>query len=232
MRAACVTPRLQAKRFEETILGQLRDHILTESNIRDLVGMLDEEMDGVAREQRQNLETIEAELEDVRRRLSGVWQVVENTDLEVADASERIKEHRDRQQRLEIHADEARAMLAERRVLLDSAETVAAFAEEMSEFLRTSEITETRAFVRSFAKGDPGAARAGHDPLHDPDAAGQSPARRQDRRVSPRRPGTVYRQVRLILVGRTGQNQELPHARSSHPPPASGSCTSVRPRRP
>ena len=33
--------------------------------------------------------------------------------------------------------------------MLDSAETVAAFAREMSEFLRTSEITETRAFVRS-----------------------------------------------------------------------------------
>ena len=43
-------------------------------------------------------------------------------------------------------------MLAERRVLLDSAETVASFAAEMSEFLQTSEITETRAFVRSFVK--------------------------------------------------------------------------------
>ena len=43
-------------------------------------------------------------------------------------------------------------MLAERRVLLDSAETVAAFAKEMSEFLQTSEITETRAFVRPFVK--------------------------------------------------------------------------------
>ncbi len=31
-------------------------------------------------------------------------------------------------------------MLAERRVLLDSAETVAAFAKEMSKFLQTSEI--------------------------------------------------------------------------------------------
>ena len=149
---ACATPRLNAKRFEETIIGQLRDHILTESNIRDLVRMLDEEMDGVAREQRQKLESIEAELEDVRRRMSRVWQIVENTDLEMADASERIKEHRERQQLLEVAADEARAMLAERRVLLDSAETVAAFAEEMSEFLRTSEITETRSFVRSFVK--------------------------------------------------------------------------------
>ena len=149
---ACVTPRLNARRFEETIISQLRDHILTESNIRDLVRLLDEEMDGVAREQREKLQSVEAELEEVRRKLARVWQIVENTDLELADASERIREHRERQRQLEVAADEARAMLAERRVLLDSAETVAAFAEEMSEFLRTSEITETRAFVRSFVK--------------------------------------------------------------------------------
>ena len=103
---ACATPRLNARRFEETIIGQMRDHILTESNIRDLVRLLDEEMDGVAREQREKLESIEAELEEVRRKLDRVWQVVENTDLEMADASERIKEHRERQRQLEVAADE------------------------------------------------------------------------------------------------------------------------------
>ena len=87
-------------------------HILTEPYVRDLVRMLDEEMDGVAREQRPKLESIEAELEDVRRRMSRVWQIVENTDLDMADASERIKEHRERQQLLKFAADEARAMLA------------------------------------------------------------------------------------------------------------------------
>ena len=43
-------------------------------------------------------------------------------------------------------------MLAERRELLDRADTIAIFAQDMGEFLRTSEITETRAFVRSFVK--------------------------------------------------------------------------------
>ena len=43
-------------------------------------------------------------------------------------------------------------MPAERRVMLDSADKVAAFAKEMSELLQTSEITETRAFVPSFVK--------------------------------------------------------------------------------
>ena len=81
-----------------------------------------------------------------------IWQFVETTDIEMADASERIKEHRDRQQQLEIAAEEATSMLAERRAVLDSADTIAAFAEEMSEFLKTSELTETRAFVKSFVK--------------------------------------------------------------------------------
>ena len=102
-------------------------------------------MDGVAAEQRQRLETIEEELEDVRKRLGRIWQVIETTDIEMADASERIKEHRERKEKLEVAAGEARALLSERRQFLDSADTIATFAAEMSEFLKTSELTETRA---------------------------------------------------------------------------------------
>ena len=40
----------------------------------------------------------------------------------------------------------------ERRELLDSAEMVARFAEEMSEFLQTSEVTEAKSFIHSFVK--------------------------------------------------------------------------------
>ena len=148
----CDTPRLNAKAFEDTIISNIRENILTEGNIRDLVKLLDEEMDGVAREQRRNLETIEAELEEVKRKLDRIWHFVESTDLDMADASERILEHRHRREQLEAAAEEARAVLAERRQLLDSADTIAAFANEMSDFLKTSELTETKAFVRSFVK--------------------------------------------------------------------------------
>ena len=48
------------------------------SNIRDLVRLMDEEMDGVAAEQRERLENIEAELIEVRRRLDRVWHIIEN----------------------------------------------------------------------------------------------------------------------------------------------------------
>ena len=149
---ACDCPRLNARNFEDLIIANIRDNILTESNIRELVKLVDEEMDGVAKEERERLETIEHELEDVKRRLARIWQLLETTDIEMADASDRIKEHRERQRQLEDAAQEARAVLAERRELLDSADMVAAFAADMSEFLRTSELTETKAFVRSFVK--------------------------------------------------------------------------------
>ena len=149
---ACATPRINAKSLEETIILNIRENVLTEGNIHGLVRILDEEMDGVAREQRERLESIEAELEDVKRRLGRVWQALETTDLDMADAAERIKELRDRKERLEKSAEEARVVLSERRALLDRADIIAAFAADMSEFLRTSELTETRAFIRSFVK--------------------------------------------------------------------------------
>ena len=148
----CKTPRLNAKSFEKLIVDEIRANILTESNIRDLVKLLDEEMDGVAHEQRQRLESIEEELEEVKRRLGRIWQVIETTDIEMADASERIKEHRDRKEKLEVAAEDARRLLSDRRQFLDSADTIATFAEDMSAFLKTSELTETRAFVHSFVK--------------------------------------------------------------------------------
>ena len=151
-KGTCETPRLNAKSFEKLIVSEIRENVLTESNIRDLVKLLDEEMDGVAREQRDRLETIEEELEDVKKRLGRIWQVIETTDIEMADASERIREHRERKEKLEIAAEEARALLSDRRQFLDSADTIAAFAAEMSEFLKSSELTETKAFVRSFVK--------------------------------------------------------------------------------
>ncbi len=151
-KGACKTPRLNAKSFEKLIVNEIRENVLTESNIRDLVKLLDEEMDGVARDQRERLQTIEEELEDVKKRLARIWNHIETTDTEMADASDRIREHRERKEKLEVAAEEARALLKERRQFLDSADTIATFAAEMSEFLKTSELTETKAFVGSFVK--------------------------------------------------------------------------------
>ena len=149
---ACDAPRLNARRFEEMVIEKIRANILTEDNIRELVKLVDEEIDGVAKEQRVKLETVEAELADVRRRLERLYNLVETTDMDIDDFKPRIRDHKERQERLEATADEARALLSQRRVVLDDVKTITAYAEDMSEFLNESELTERRAFIESFVK--------------------------------------------------------------------------------
>ena len=151
-KGTCKTPRLNSKKFEGLIVSNIRDNILTESNIRDLVRIVDEEMDGVAREQRKKLKIIEEELEEVKKRLGRIWLAIETTDIEMSDASDRIKEHRERKEKLEAAAEGAREVLSKRRVTLDKVETITDFARDMSEYLKTSDLTESRAFIRSFVK--------------------------------------------------------------------------------
>ncbi len=83
------------------MVGRIRENVLTESNIRELVMLVDEEMDGIAREQRQRLETAEAELADVKRRLERLYELAETSDLDIEDFKPRIRDHRERQERLQ-----------------------------------------------------------------------------------------------------------------------------------
>ena len=150
---ACDSPRLNARRFEELVVEKIRSNILTEGSITSLVKVVDEEMDGIAAEQRQRLETCEALS---WRRSSGSWPA-SGTSSRTATSRwptprTGSKEHRERQERLEEAAAEARAILAERRAVLDDVETIAAYARDMRDFLVESELTERRAFIESFVK--------------------------------------------------------------------------------
>ena len=149
---ACDTPRLNARRFEELVVDKIRSNILTEGSIRELVKVVDEEMDGIASEQRKRLRIIDDEIEDVKKRLGRIWNAIETSDIDIADASDRIKEHRERKERLEDAAAAARAILSERRAYLDDVSTIAAYAKDMRDFLNESELTERRAFIESFVK--------------------------------------------------------------------------------
>ena len=53
---------------------------------------------------------------------------------------------------LEATVDESRIALQGRRRILDRIDTITTYAREMREFLGTSELTESKAFVHSFVK--------------------------------------------------------------------------------
>ena len=87
---------------------------IAEGNIRHLVKLVDEEMDGVAQEQRKSLAIVDSQLAKLRRRLDWLYNLVDTTDLETADVTSGIKEHREQGEqgkRLEESAEETRALI-------------------------------------------------------------------------------------------------------------------------
>ena len=88
----------------------------------------------------------------MRRRLDTIYNLVETTVVDMADFTPRIRQHRERQERLEYSAEQAREALAQRRQVLDDVNTIAAYAKDMRDLLKESELTERRAFIQSFVK--------------------------------------------------------------------------------
>lgn len=148
----CNAPRLNARRFERQVIDKLRSSVLSESNIRGLVRLVDEEMDVVGREQRRTPESISGELQEVERWLERLYRSMETTELDMNDIAPRIREHRGRHWKLQDAARTVKASLSKRRTWLDNVETITDLAKDMREFLKGSRLKERRAFIKSFVK--------------------------------------------------------------------------------
>ena len=151
-KGACKTPRLNARCFEELVVDRIRSSILTGTVIGDLKKVVTKELDGLVREQRRRLETIEYELADVRRRIGRLWDLVETTDDDLGDTSQRIRANRDRQMRLEASLEEVKVILSQRSAIRDRVESIAANALDMTEFLKESELSERKALAETFVR--------------------------------------------------------------------------------
>ena len=149
---SCDSPRLNARRFEQLIVGRIRSSILAKDSDDDMTTVVVNELDKLVQEQQGRLEIIESELKDLRRKLDRIWEMVGSTDSYLADLPPRIRAHRDRQLHVEDSLQEANVILSQRRAIRDDAATITAKALDMTEFLEKSELPERKAFVETFVR--------------------------------------------------------------------------------
>ncbi len=149
---ACQTSRLNSPRLETLVIERICSNFLTESNVRELVGLVDEELEGIASEQRQKLDSIESEPADVRRRQGRLWDLMETTNHDQADTPLQINDLRDRQGRLQAPAAEASGILSRNRVAEYDMEAIVDDPRELNDLLSKSEPSERRTFVEAFVE--------------------------------------------------------------------------------
>ncbi len=147
---SCDTPRLNTKEFEQRVIKALLDSILTEANIRKLIRLVIDGMDEFAGEQQQQLKIVQGELSEVQRRRANLLDAVENGAVAYQDLAERITDLNDTQARLEATKAKCETAVDDQRRMIDNEDRIAAYAKNLSTYLRDSQRANTRELLRSF----------------------------------------------------------------------------------
>ncbi len=149
---SCPARYINGREFERAVINEIKEQILTDENLKDLVRQVNEEMDVASVECRERLDTILSELEDTNKRLTRLYDALETNRLGMDDLAPRIQELRRRQIQLLSARAEFEQKLSDRRVYLADMETVTHYVQDLRNLLDESPLMERKSFIRSFIK--------------------------------------------------------------------------------
>jgi site-specific DNA recombinase len=149
---ACDARMIPKERVERQVIEQLRARVLTEENLERLVTMVNEELQTLSASLNDRLEVVDTELRDVKARLVKLYEALETGKLELDHLAPRIKELKLRQEELSKARVLLEAEVAARGVQPVNEALVKAYARDLRGLLEEAELTERRAFLRSFVK--------------------------------------------------------------------------------
>jgi len=149
---SCPARYINGKELEGTVTDKIKEYILTEENLKELVRLVNEEMDAASVEYQQRLDTILSELDDTNQRLTRLYDALETSRLRLDDLAPRIQELRRRQMQLLTARAELEQKLSDRRVYLADMETVSYYVKDLRNLLDDSPLTERKSFIKGFIK--------------------------------------------------------------------------------
>ena len=147
---ACCQSALPKEKLEGRVMSQLKATVLTDENLEKLVVLVNEGIRSSSKTMIGRLEIINAELNDVRTRLTKLYETLETGKLSLDDLAPRIRELRTRQDVLSKGRVLAEAeKVAQGYEELDTA-VVKAYARDLRSTLEEVEVSQRKAFLRSF----------------------------------------------------------------------------------
>ena len=150
---ACTARYLNATKVEDLVIEKVRERILTEETITELVTLVAEEIDNLAGEVNGRLTAITAELADVETRLENLYQALETQQLPLEVLSPRILSLKSRQDQLVAAREEAEFQLEQRRAELPTSKEIKGYVADFRALFQDGTFPERKALIRNFVQG-------------------------------------------------------------------------------
>jgi len=151
-REVCSSPNLPSDKIEGLVVDRIKDYILTEENLEELVRLTNEELAQTSREDRERLGILEGQIADVESRLGKLYNALETAEFKTSDLAPRIRALMQKKEELQ----QAKADIEERlrHEILDTVDlnVVQHYTGDLRNLLVKSSITEQRSFIKSFVE--------------------------------------------------------------------------------
>lgn len=146
------TPLLPKDRIERFVVDRIKQYILTEENLEDVIRLTNEELAQTCDDERDKIEIINAEIAEVDSRLGKLYDALETGEFKGGELAPKIKslfEKKKQLQQAKVAAEEA---LKYQTVELADPAVVQEYVQDLKALLEESSIVEQKVFLKSFVE--------------------------------------------------------------------------------
>ena len=149
---ACTRRLIPKEKIESIILGQIKEVMLAESNLKELVKLVNEDIKQELKQYQDRIDSVDTQQKDINDRLGRLYDAIEMGKLSLDELAPRIHELKSQKDRLDKSRiqDEVDTILHHSHVLDMSA--VKEYVADLKELLGEADNTERKAFLRSFVR--------------------------------------------------------------------------------
>ena len=149
---ACNSGLIPKDKIESAVLEQLKEVILMESNVKELVKLVNEDIKQEFTQYQDRIDSVDTQLKEINTRLGRLYDAIETGKVSLDELAPRIRELKSQKDSLDesrIQA-EADAILQHSHVLAMSA--VKEYIADLKDLLEQADNAERKTFLRSFVK--------------------------------------------------------------------------------
>ena len=143
---------LPEDRIERFVIDRIKQYILTEENLEELVRLTNEETARDCAFGRERLELLDTQIAEMESRLSKLYEALEMGEFKGGELASPIKAlFQKKEELLEARAEAEEALRCQTIKLADP-EIVRGFVTDLKKLLEESELVEKKAFLKSFVE--------------------------------------------------------------------------------
>ncbi|MGE4412188.1 MAG: recombinase family protein [Candidatus Caldatribacteriota bacterium] len=149
---ACDAKMINKDMLEKTIMNRIKKHIITEKNLRELLLIINEEMEQDKKELEIQLKTIQKNLEILKSKRDKLYNAIEGEMLELKDIAPRLKDLNQQISTQERNLRQISEKIQSPSKIDFGLDKLKTYTNDLKELLNEGTFVEQKSFIQSFVK--------------------------------------------------------------------------------